>query len=66
MALLLRRKVVDRRWFLGYSGAMTIVSDFEIFLVSPSGLEAVLCAEVRALDFIDAKPVAGGVTVRGG
>lgn len=45
---------------------MNTVSDFEIFLVSTPGLEAVLCAEVRALGFIDAKPVAGGVTVRGG
>jgi len=45
---------------------MAIGSDFEIFLVSPPGLEAVLCAEARALGFIDPKPVAGGVTVRGG
>ena len=45
---------------------MTIVGDFEIFLVSPPGLEAVLCAEVRALNFIDSKPVVGGVLVRGG
>jgi putative N6-adenine-specific DNA methylase len=51
---------------MGYSGAMTIVSDFEIFLVSPPGLEAVLCAEVQALDFIDPKPVTGGVLIRGG
>ena len=45
---------------------MTTVSDFEIFLVSPPGLEAVLCAEVRALNFVDPKQVVGGVTVRGG
>jgi putative N6-adenine-specific DNA methylase len=62
----LRRKVIDQRGFLGYSGAMTAVSDFEIFLVSPPGLEAVLCAEARALDFIDPKQVVGGVLVRGG
>jgi putative N6-adenine-specific DNA methylase len=62
----LRRKVVDRRGFLGYSGAMTIGSDFEVFLVSPPGLEAVLCAEVLAKDFIDPKPVTGGVLFRGG
>ena len=44
---------------------MSIVGDFEIFLVSPIGLEAVLCAEVRALGFRDPKPVTGGVLVRG-
>jgi putative N6-adenine-specific DNA methylase len=45
---------------------MTIGSDFEIFLVCPPGLEAVLCAEVQALGFVDPKQVVGGVTVRGG
>jgi putative N6-adenine-specific DNA methylase len=45
---------------------MNTVNDFEIFLVCAPGLESVLCAEVRALDFIDAKQVPGGVTVRGG
>jgi putative N6-adenine-specific DNA methylase len=44
---------------------MTIGSDFEIFLVCPPGLEAVLCTEVYALGFIDPKEVVGGVTVRG-
>ena len=45
---------------------MTIGSDFEIFLVCPPGLEAVLSAEVQALGFVDPKQVVGGVTVRGG
>src|SRR6185436_2684609 len=45
---------------------MTIVSNFEIFVVCPPGLEAVLCAEVQALSFIDPKEVVGGVTVQGG
>jgi putative N6-adenine-specific DNA methylase len=44
----------------------TIGSEFEIFLVSPPGLEAVLCAEVQALGFIDPKAIEGGVVVRGG
>ncbi len=45
---------------------MTNVSDFEIFLVAPPGLEAALCAEVRALAFVDPRQVVGGVVVRGG
>ena len=45
---------------------MTTAADFEIFLVSPPGLEAVLCAEVSARGFIDPKPVTGGVVLRGG
>ncbi len=45
---------------------MATASDFEIFLVSPPGLEAVLCAEVRALGFTDPKPVTGGVVLQGG
>ena len=40
--------------------------DFEIFLVSPPGLEAVLGDEVCALAFRDPKPVLGGVVVQGG
>jgi putative N6-adenine-specific DNA methylase len=60
------RKVVDWRGFSGYSGTMTTAADFEIFLVSPPGLEAVLCAEVSARGFSDPKPVTGGVVVRGG
>jgi putative N6-adenine-specific DNA methylase len=39
---------------------------FEIFLVSPPGLEAVLCGEVSAKGFIDPKPVTGGVVIQGG
>lgn len=45
---------------------MTTTADFEIFLVSPPGLEAALGAEVLAKGFIDPKPIAGGVVVRGG
>ena len=44
----------------------TVASEFEIFLVSPPGLEAVLCDEVSAKGFIDPKAVTGGVVVRGG
>ena len=43
-----------------------ITTDFEIFLVSPPGLEAVLCGEVSAKGFVDPKAVTGGVVVRGG
>ena len=39
---------------------------FEIFLVSPLGLEAVLCDEVREKGFAGAKAVTGGVVLRGG
>jgi putative N6-adenine-specific DNA methylase len=45
---------------------MATVSGFEIFLVCPPGLEAVLCAEVQALRFADPKPVVGGVVIWGG
>ncbi|MGB8314710.1 MAG: class I SAM-dependent RNA methyltransferase [Aestuariivirga sp.] len=45
---------------------MSSASDFEIFLVSPLGLEAVLCAEVAEKNFANPKPVTGGVLVRGG
>ena len=44
----------------------TVASEFEIFLVSPPGLEAVLCDEVSAKGFTDPKAVTGGVVVRGG
>jgi putative N6-adenine-specific DNA methylase len=44
----------------------TLVSEFEIFLVTHPGLEAVLCAEVQALGFNDPKAVTGGVVMRGG
>ena len=43
-----------------------IATDFEIFLVSPPGLEAVLCDEVSARGFLDPKAVTGGVVLRGG
>ncbi|SES06289.1 putative N6-adenine-specific DNA methylase [Tranquillimonas rosea] len=39
---------------------------FEIFLVAPPGMEAVLADEARALGFAAPEPVAGGVTVQGG
>lgn len=45
---------------------MTAVGDFELFLVAPPGLEAVLCGEVRGLDFSEPKQVVGGVVLRGG
>jgi putative N6-adenine-specific DNA methylase len=38
---------------------------FEIFFVATPGLEAVLLAEVEALDFKDARQVSGGVTASG-
>ncbi len=60
------RKVVDWHWLSGYAGAMTIAADFEIFLVSPPGLEAVLGEEVSAKGFLEPKAVTGGVVVRGG
>lgn len=45
---------------------MSQLPDFEIFLVSPPGLEAVLCEETRELGFAGATAVAGGVVARGG
>lgn len=39
---------------------------FDIFLVTVPGLEDVLCAEVRSKGFNSAKPVPGGVTIKGG
>jgi putative N6-adenine-specific DNA methylase len=45
---------------------MTNRDDFEIFLVAPPGLEAVLCEEVKAGGFNSPKLVMGGVTTRGG
>jgi len=44
----------------------TVASEFEIFLVSTPGLEAVLCGEVSAKGFVDPKAVTGGMVVRGG
>jgi putative N6-adenine-specific DNA methylase len=44
----------------------TISSEFEIFLVTHPGLEAVLCSEVRALGFIAPTAIEGGVVIRGG
>ena len=40
-------------------------TEFEIFFVATPGLEAMLLAEVMALNFKDAKQVTGGVTVIG-
>ena len=40
--------------------------DFEIFLVAPPGLEALLCDEVREAGFADPQAVPGGVTIIGG
>lgn len=40
--------------------------DFEIFLATVPGLEPALHAEVRGKGFKQAKPVPGGVTIRGG
>ncbi|TDH62236.1 class I SAM-dependent RNA methyltransferase [Dankookia rubra] len=45
---------------------MTSPDQFEIFLTTFPGLEATLCAEVRGKGFKLAKPVPGGVTIRGG
>jgi putative N6-adenine-specific DNA methylase len=45
---------------------MTKDGKFEIFLVATPGLEAQLCAEVRAKGFNSAKAVPGGVTIKGG
>jgi putative N6-adenine-specific DNA methylase len=55
-----------RSGFSGYAGAMSTAGDLEIFLVTVPGLESVLCAEAKAGGFRDPRPVAGGVTVRGG
>ncbi|GGH56449.1 class I SAM-dependent RNA methyltransferase [Frigidibacter albus] len=41
-------------------------ADFEIFLVAPPGLEALLCDEVREAGFADPQAVPGGVTIMGG
>lgn len=38
----------------------------EIFLVAPPGLEPALAEEARALGFVPAEPVAGGVRIEGG
>jgi putative N6-adenine-specific DNA methylase len=40
-------------------------NQFEIFLVVTPGLEAELCAEVKALKFKNPKVIAGGVTIEG-
>ncbi len=40
-------------------------TDLEIFLVSPPGLESVLCDEARELGFSGAKTVPGGVALAG-
>ena len=45
---------------------MTANSEFEIFLVTFPGLEAVLCAEAREKGFAKATAIKGGVTLQGG
>ncbi len=45
---------------------MSSPHDFEIFLVSPPGLESVLCSEVVEKKFHAPKAVTGGVVLRGG
>lgn len=42
------------------------MSDFEIFLMAPPGLETVLAEEVRAKGFATPTVVPGGVTIQGG
>lgn len=42
------------------------MSDFEIFLAAPPGLEANLCDEAQAAGFAAPQAVAGGVLLRGG
>lgn len=44
---------------------MTTKDDFEIFLVAAPGLELALFEEARELGFVGAKPIKGGVTLRG-
>lgn len=45
---------------------MTAEGDFEIFLVAAPGLESALSDEVWGKGFADARPIKGGVVVRGG
>ncbi len=45
---------------------MSSEGNFEIFLMSPPGLEAELCAEARERGFKDQRPMIGGVAVTGG
>ncbi|MGB3718364.1 MAG: RNA methyltransferase [Proteobacteria bacterium] len=44
---------------------MNAGNELEIFLVATPGLENALCDEVRAKGFAEAKPIVGGVTVKG-
>jgi putative N6-adenine-specific DNA methylase len=44
---------------------VTSTNSFEIFLVCPPGLEALLAEEARSLGFSDARVVAGGVSFSG-
>lgn len=44
---------------------MSADSDFEILLVTVPGLEAILCAEAKALGFRSPAVMTGGITVRG-
>ena len=45
---------------------MAAINDFEIYLVSPPGLEAILFDEVKSKKFNNTKQVMGGVTIHGG
>ena len=60
------KKHVEAGAFSGYLAGMVTASPFEIFLVAPPGLEAVLAAEAREKGFGDAQAVEGGVTFNGG
>ena len=42
------------------------LTNFEIFLAAPPGLEDVLCTEIRGKGFKQPKPVPGGVVIKGG
>ena len=58
-------KPSDAHRSFGTANEMTNDKDFEIFLATVPGLEAVLCDEVRMKGFKQPKAVAGGVVTRG-
>ena len=60
------QKQFEDRTELSYARLMTIANNFEIYLVSPPGLEAVLFDEVKSKKFNNAKQVLGGVSIQGG
>jgi putative N6-adenine-specific DNA methylase len=62
----LAQKSIDACVSSRYAGGMTTTGEFEIFLATSPGLEAVLCAEARAKGFKTPKAVPGGVTLKGG